>query len=44
MRYSLEGVLITDHLTKAKMSPLGSETYMGVALYKGVHRRIDMKV
>ena len=26
------------------MSPLGSETYMGVLKHNGIHRRIDMKV
>jgi len=40
----LEKILITDHLTKVKMSPLGSETYMGVLKHNGIHRRIDMKI
>ncbi len=42
--HRLENTLITDHLTRAKMSPMGSETYMGVLKYNGIHRRIDMKV
>lgn len=42
--HRLEKTLITDHLTRAKMSPMGSETYMGVLKYNGIHRRIDMKV
>jgi hypothetical protein len=44
MNNRLEKTLISDHLTRAGMSPMGCETYMGVLKYNGMHRRIDMKV